>query len=438
MPLASEGRASPVGGVLGIGFGSEAKREAMPGNMHVLSIPSWYHADYNPGRCRFFHDHALAVQSVGVAIRILFPDLRPMGSGEIGDLRGRHWQTRATVEEGIETVRYMGWSLIPSSPLHGLAKEAQWVRCGQWLGAAYVKRFGKPDLIHAHALIAAGELARRLARTWGVPWMFTEHSVEWMMEPAPHQARCHYAAAVASEASAAIAVSSALSEALRAHGLRQAPMHGVIPNPLDVAYFTPPDSLEKGRDGGYRFVYVGTVDRTTKRTDVLLRAFARAAAHNSAWTLDVVGGGDIRALQGYAMELGIGDRVRWHGFLQKDAVRQVLWNADAMVHPSRWETFGVAVAEGVAAGLPVVATACGGVEDILTADLRALKCAVVPVDAEDELAWAMSSLAAAGHEGPEVRRRRSDLIRRRSSLRGVGEAYARVYADVLGARHRRL
>lgn len=368
---------------------------------------------------------------------MLFPDLRPVASAAIADLQTRHWQTRVAVEGGVETSRYMGWSLVPARLSHGLAKEAQWVRCGQRLGCAYARVFGKPDIIHAHTLISAGELARRLAQAWGVPWMFTEHSVEWMMEPPPHEARCRFASVVAAQASAAIAVSSALSEGMRVHGLARAPIRAVIPNPLDVEYFAPPNSLYKDRDAHYRFVYLGTVDRTTKRTDLLLRVFARTAAQKSRCMLDVVGGGDIAPFQAYARELGIADRVEWHGFLQRDAVRRVLWNADAMVHPSRWETFGVAMAEGVAAGLPVVATACGGVEDILTVDLRRLQCTVVPVGAEDELVQAMTRLVQVGHETLDQRRRRSDLIRRRCSLRAVGEAYSRVYADVLKARQER-
>jgi glycosyltransferase involved in cell wall biosynthesis len=47
-------------------------------------------------------------------------------------------------------------------------------------------------------------------------------------------------------------------------------------------------------------------------------------------------------------------------------VRQALWDAHALVLPSRYETFGVVLVEAMATGLPCLATRCGGPEAVLS------------------------------------------------------------------------
>ena len=65
-----------------------------------------------------------------------------------------------------------------------------------------------------------------------------------------------------------------------------------------------------------------------------------------------------------------------------------LARVQALVHPSRYETFGVAIVEALAMGRPVVATRCGGPDGIVTARDGLL----VPVDDVEALARAMREL----------------------------------------------
>lgn len=400
---------------------------------HILSIPSWYDSDYRPGRCRFFSDHARAVQSAGMTIRLLFPDLRRPTKDALGDLPRRRFQTRYGMEHGVDTLRCMGWTVVPSSVRSGMLKEEEWIIIGERLGISYARRYGVPDIIHAHTLIGAGMVAARLSRRWAVPWMFTEHSTEWMMTPPPPPLRLRYATNAARSATSAIAVSRALLEAMATYNLCSAPITKVVPNAVDTDYFATDGVIARRRDSGFRFAYVGSVDRTRKRTDMLLRAFASVARRHPNAYLDVVGDGAIAALQPYAQQLGVAARVTWHGFLQRDALRMVLWNADAYVHPSRWETFGVSVAEALATGLPVVATACGGIDDILTADLKGLGCSIVPVDDEAGFVDAMIRVIESGQSAQaDLRRRRSEIVLGRYALRTVGQTYAQIYGDVVG------
>jgi glycosyltransferase involved in cell wall biosynthesis len=71
------------------------------------------------------------------------------------------------------------------------------------------------------------------------------------------------------------------------------------------------------------------------------------------------------ALESLRADLDLTDRVRLCGFLPRKKVVEELLHADILVHPSEAEGFGVAVTEGMAAGLPTVVARSGGVLDIV-------------------------------------------------------------------------
>jgi phenylacetate-CoA ligase len=75
----------------------------------------------------------------------------------------------------------------------------------------------------------------------------------------------------------------------------------------------------------------------------------------------IVGGGPERAaLEALADELGLGDSVRFAGFVPESDLPAVYAAADIYVHTGVQESFGLSVIEAAAAGLPVVAVAEGG------------------------------------------------------------------------------
>jgi glycosyltransferase involved in cell wall biosynthesis len=101
-----------------------------------------------------------------------------------------------------------------------------------------------------------------------------------------------------------------------------------------------------------------------KGWDVLLEALRTAPAQID-WELVVMGDGPLHGeLERLAVDLGLASRVRFLGHVENPY--PILAGSDALVHPTRWEGFGLAVLEGLALGLPVVATTCpGGPKEIL-------------------------------------------------------------------------
>lgn len=94
-----------------------------------------------------------------------------------------------------------------------------------------------------------------------------------------------------------------------------------------------------------------------KGCDLLINAFAKAAAQTPDLHLVMAGPdqtGWVAALQAQARRLGVADRIHWPGMLQGDTKWGAFHAAEAFVLPSHQENFGIAVAEALGCGLPVL------------------------------------------------------------------------------------
>jgi len=123
-----------------------------------------------------------------------------------------------------------------------------------------------------------------------------------------------------------------------------------------------------------------------KGYDVLIEAFAHL---DNAEQLIIIGSGTEKdRLHALAGQLGIADRIRFTGMLDKQAIVSLMNESNAFVLPSRGETFGVAYIEAMAMGLPVIATVCGGPEHFVTPDNGLL----VGIDNVEQLTKAMKRM----------------------------------------------
>lgn len=166
-----------------------------------------------------------------------------------------------------------------------------------------------------------------------------------------------------------------------------------------------------------------------KGYDVLLAALARL--RHLDWRMTVVGSLDrapatARAFVRTAEEAGLGDRLRFAGEVDDEALAGVWLDADLFVLPSRHEGYGMAHAEAIAHGLPVISTTAGAIPDTVP-DMAAI---LVPPDDADALATALARVLAE----PGTRQRlRAGARRARSGLLSwheAGRRFARELARV--------
>jgi glycosyltransferase involved in cell wall biosynthesis len=196
---------------------------------------------------------------------------------------------------------------------------------------------------------------------------------------------------------------------------------------------TEPAPVSPRTAGGGRLVCVGTLSRL-KGQDLLLEALGSLAG--LPWRCAMVGPldrdpGFVASLARGATAAGIADRVRMPGTRTGTALRLEYEDADLLVLPSRAETFGMVVPEALAAGVPVIAAAVGGVREAVGRTAAGVPGLLVRPEDPAALAAALTRwLTDAGLRT----RLRLAAVRRRETLpdwRRTGERIRGVLSAVL-------
>lgn len=163
----------------------------------------------------------------------------------------------------------------------------------------------------------------------------------------------------------------------------------------------------------------------------LLRAWsamnAAAPESRSRSILFIAGEGPLREeLDSLVLRLGIEDSVRFLG-LRRD-LPAVMAAADAFVISSAWEGFGLVVAEALYAGLPVAATASGGIPEILAAAGHPgdLGLRLASPGSGAELSGAMAAVMALPAD-PAAGARRRNAVAAAFGLDAVADTWERIY-----------
>ena len=185
-----------------------------------------------------------------------------------------------------------------------------------------------------------------------------------------------------------VANSPAARGVLEAEGVAPGSI-AVIPNGIDGAAFAAaPPRAE------IRTVITVANLRAEKGHDTLLEAAAQLAAVHPRLRFQFVGAGPRRAdLEALAAARGLSSRVEFLG--HRDDVPELLSAADLYVLPSRSEAFPNGAIEAMAAGLPVVASAVGGLKDLIEDGRTGV---LVPADDPSALATAIRRLVDAPAE----------------------------------------
>jgi glycosyltransferase involved in cell wall biosynthesis len=108
--------------------------------------------------------------------------------------------------------------------------------------------------------------------------------------------------------------------------------------------------------------------------------------------------------------------------------RDILSAFDLYVHPSYYESQGLAILEAMAAGKPVVATDAGGVRDVVVHEETGL---LVPPGNPPALAQAVIRLATERKEASRMALNGQNRVRREFSLEAMIDGYASLYRTLL-------
>ncbi|MFB3891902.1 MAG: glycosyltransferase [Phycisphaerae bacterium] len=362
----------------------------------------------------------------------LITELRPAGAERClfelaRRLDRRRFDMRVAALRGGDVA---DWLTAEGIPVTVLGVRGKW-DVPRLLGLSKLLRDRPIDILHTHLFHAdlAGRMAMMEAR---VPHLVhTVHVAEGRFRPW----RFAWARLAAGACDRIIAVSRAVrDDHARRAGL---PLwrYEVIPNGIDSSAYAPDERAREElrrqwgiSQGETLLAFVGRLDRQ-KGIDVLLSAMSHLGARGRPASLVIAGDGPKRFIVDNFIRHGEGGKhTRCLGFVQD--VRGVLSAADIFVMPSRWEGFGLAAAEAMAAGLPVIATRVPGLREVLD-DGRA--GVMVEPDHVVALTDAIERLAG----DASLRKQVAEAGRRRVaecfSIEANVAAHARLYEQVAGA-----
>jgi glycosyltransferase involved in cell wall biosynthesis len=206
----------------------------------------------------------------------------------------------------------------------------------------------------------------------------------------------------------------------------------LIPNGISVEDFILSDEARKKwrlQEGIAKHTVVIThVGRFTRQKNHALLIQAVAQIHSAhPWLLLLVGEGELRpAVEEMVKAHGLADRVRFMGV--RGDIPQILNASDIFVLSSRYEGNPMSVMEAMAAGLPVVSTAVGGVPELVEEGQTGL---LVPSEDENALSSALQRLI----DDTDLRRtmgaRAREVALTRFDARVMTRAYETLYETLL-------
>lgn len=361
--------------------------------MKVFVVSEGYPEPSNTNLGIFAWDQTKALKESGLDVAFLVLDCRSFR-------RWRRWGYSAFEAEGIPVFRMdVPLGRLPDKLFLGASRKAF-----ASLLRKTVSRLGKPDILHAH-FMKTGASAAPAANEMGIPFVMTEHS-SLILKGNISEAGKLFATATYQNASAVIAVSQALCQVIKQQ-YHRANVH-VISNIVDTNVFTHQPVNRNCKE--IRLVSAGNLI-ASKRHNMTIQAIAKLVPEYPDIQLTICGEGPEReSLERLVSSLGIEKHIKLTGHISRQELAGILLSSDIFVLPSSFETFGLVYVEAMAAGLPVIATKCGGPEDFINTENGLL----IPCDDLPALIKAIQQMIAM-HNTYDKQKLQRDVIKHFSS-----------------------
>lgn len=268
----------------------------------------------------------------------------------------------------------------------------------------------RPDVLHYHLH------RNRLLFHYPARHIITVHGM-----PGPRSVLTHLALKLADKV---VGISTAVCQSLK----NQYRLHHttMIHNGIHTEQLSPARHIHYP----LKLVNVARLDLADKAQDILIRAIhlLRLREHPLHCQLDLLGDGAGRpVLEKLVQRLGLQQEVHFLGQLPRQEIYRRLSCYDIMVHPSRSEGFGLAVAEGMAAGLPVLVSDCPALAEVIRqGELGEL----FTTDSPESCADAIEYMA---RHPKETRLKAADAREyavEHYSVQAMADAYERLYLSV--------
>ncbi len=300
---------------------------------HILLIPAWYAPVNESHLGSFVRDQALELARAGYKTGVLHVSPKAEKEQTIENTSGSFTEIIASTKK----TRFKLWNQL--SIFFKYKK----------LFKDYCARFGAPEILHSHSL-AAIPYAYNLARKFHIPLIHTEHIGALMLSNIPlSNSKLKWL----KSPEVVIGVSPALCDAIGKY-TTQSPVF--IPNMVYRAFFEStlvqpiPQPMET-----FRLICVSDLDKNKGQHELLAALKILSGQLNCHLTL--VGDGPERSqLESFVVNNHLTTQVSFSGKQNRANIIKLLLNSHCYCTATRFESFGLHIAEALAVGLPVIAS----------------------------------------------------------------------------------
>lgn len=362
--------------------------------MKILIIPSWYPTPDNEVKGSFFREQSLlfshdfdiftlAISPVEVGFFKFLLNLfkrknkyysiqkPPEGTG-VYYLQLKNSKMLSMIEPISVLIEKINYKIMCKLSFLSLMKELD-------------KLHWKPDLIHAHSVVNGGVFANYLSFKFKVPYIITEHQGLLIQDVSKFKKKIIFQSL--KEAKKVLTVSEHLKRQILMNGISIKPV--VVGNLVDDALF----DIQSEPSVAFKILTV-TYNAYIKDNDTLFKCIKLLISKGLSDFKVLIIGGDLEdytkvdkqnPLYIQAQKYGLTDYVEILNWVERIKMPFYYNKCNVFVSTSIAETFGVAQCEAMMCGLPVIATANGGIDDIIN-DSNGIK---IPIQDHEALANAI-------------------------------------------------
>lgn len=344
---------------------------------HILYLPGWFPSRRDPYSGDFIKRHAEAA-SIYDRITVLFTTVddkikEPEIVKEI-----------VNVNLSVYIFYYPAKKGVLSSMLNG-------VKRFNALQKMYSQVFGNstPNLVHVHVAYPAGLFALYLKKRKKLSYILTEHNTIYLpghnnkYEPGSFEKRM--TPLIFKNAKKIHAVSKALANSLIKLKLVKDPI--IFPNVVNTEIF---NYKEKERGKKFQFVHVSSLTYQ-KNPEGMLQALSLVKKERNDFVVKIIGPAK-KELVNLAKKFSLENNVNFLGEISYEDVAKEINNSDAMIHFTRFETFGCVIAESLCCGVPVIVTDLDVTRELISDKVNGLLVAESDIkDLADKILYFMNN-----------------------------------------------
>jgi len=384
--------------------------------IRVLFISSWFPDKENPTLGNFVEKHvnAVSIYCYAMVIHVAFTDF----------LQKERFEFECKEDNNIPILRIYISRKGTEIPLLGRFLKFLFLIKAYLAAYRYMlKRYGKPDLLHANIFYPISWVALLYSFKYKIPFLFTEHWTGYMPDD-PNKLgflQLIVSRLAARKAKKITVVSTDLQKAMESNLMKGE--YQIIYNVVDHLIFklNPDKKLHRKT----RFIHISSLNDEQKNITGIIKTIYQLSLKRSDFELYIIGDGDARPYIKSTQELGIFNTiVFFEAAKSSEKIAFAMQNADCLLMFSNYESFSVVIAEALACGLPVIATKAGGLANELSEEYG------IFISPKDEVSLMLAMNRMIEHHLNYNSKLLSDFANR-FSYENVGKSFFNLYHKIL-------